>query len=110
MAGLAEELRAYHALYAPFFQRREQRDWANTYLRGLLADLPRKSIEPMVLALAGADRDAVRGLQHFISAGSWEDDAILRRYWQEVERDLGDDEGHCQFNSGRVTCWCSGVW
>lgn len=47
----------------------------------------------MVLALIGADRDAVRGLQHFISAGLWDDDAILRRHWQEVEHDLGDDDG-----------------
>lgn len=47
----------------------------------------------MVLALIGADRDAVRGLPHFISAGLWADDAILRRHWQEVEHDLGDDDG-----------------
>src|SRR5947208_3551132 len=93
VVGLVEELQAYHALYAPFFQRREQRDWSATYLRGLLADLPRKSIEPMVLALVGADRDAVRGMQHFLSAGPWDDDAILRRHWQEVEQTLGDDGG-----------------
>ena len=93
VAGLVEELQAYHALYASFFQRREQRDWSATYLRGLLADLPRKSVEPMVLALVGADRDAVRGMQHFLSAGPWDDEAILRRHWQEVERDLGDDDG-----------------
>lgn len=43
VAGLVEELHAYHALYAPLFQRREQRDWSAAYLRGLLADLPRKS-------------------------------------------------------------------
>lgn len=93
VAGLVGELQRYHAIYAPLFQRREQRDWSAAYLRGLLADLPRKSIEPMVLALVGADRDAVRGLQHFISAGLWDDDALLRRHWQEVERDLGDDDG-----------------
>ena len=48
---LVEELRAYHAIYSPLFQRREQRDAAHTYLQGLLATLPRKSIEPMVLAI-----------------------------------------------------------
>ncbi len=75
------------------FQRQEQRDWSAQYLRGLLLDLPRKSIEPMVLAVVGADRHAVRGMQQFLSAGPWDDDAILRRHWQEVERDLGDDDG-----------------
>jgi SRSO17 transposase len=93
VTGLVEELHAYHALYAPLFQRQEQRDWSAQYLRGLLLELPRKSIEPMVLALVGADRDAVRGMQHFVSAGSWDDEAILRRHWREVERDLGDDDG-----------------
>ncbi len=34
---LVEELRAYHAIYSPLFQRREQRDAAHTYLQGLLA-------------------------------------------------------------------------
>src|SRR6266446_4423072 len=45
---LVEELRAYHAIYSPLFQRREQREAAHSYLQGLLAPLPRKSIEPMV--------------------------------------------------------------
>jgi SRSO17 transposase len=93
VVGLVEELRAYHALYAPLFQRQEQRDWSAQYLHGLLSELPRKSVEPMVLALVGADRNAVRGMQQFLSAGPWDDDAILRRHWQEVERDLGDDDG-----------------
>ena len=50
---LVEELRAYHAIYSPLFQRREQRDAAHIYLQGLLAALPRKSIEPLVLAVEG---------------------------------------------------------
>src|SRR2546422_827403 len=36
---LVEELRAYHAIYSPLFQRREQREAAHTYLQGLLAPL-----------------------------------------------------------------------
>jgi len=93
VAGLVDELRAYHAIYAPLFQRQEQRDWAEQYLRGLLSALPRKAIEPMVLALVGADRNAVRGMQQFLSAGPWDDAALLRRHWQEVEQTLGDDDG-----------------
>ena len=77
VAGLVEELRAYHAIYAPLFQRREQRAWSAKYLHGLLLDLPRKSIEPMVLALEGADRNAVRAMQQFLSDGAWDDGAVL---------------------------------
>src|SRR5918997_1944883 len=93
IATLVDELHAYHALYAPLFQRREQREWSAKYLHGLLLALPRKSIEPMILALDGADRNAVRAMQQFLSEGAWDDAAILRRHWQEVEGTLGDDEG-----------------
>jgi SRSO17 transposase len=91
--ALLDELDAYHAIYSPLFQRREQREWSAKYLHGLLLELPRKSIEPMVLALEGANRNAVRAMQHFLSEGAWDDDAILRRHWQEVETDLGDADG-----------------
>ena len=90
---LVEELRAYHAIYSPLFQRREQRDAAHTSLQGLLAALPRKSIEPMVLAVEGVAPKAVRALQSFISEGRWDDEALLHQHWKEVERDLGADDG-----------------
>jgi len=93
--NLVDELREYHAIYSPLFGRREQREWSAVYLNGLLADLPDKAIEPMVLALKGADPAAVRAGQHFISAGAWADEAILHRHWQEVDRDLGDADGVC---------------
>ena len=32
---LVDELAAYHAIYSPLFQRREQREWASDYLHGL---------------------------------------------------------------------------
>src|SRR5215210_8224171 len=93
IATLVDELHAYHAIYAPLFQRREQCEWSAKYLHGLLLALPRKSIEPMVLALDGANRNAVRAMQQFLSEGAWDDAAILKRHWQEVDADLGDDDG-----------------
>ncbi|HEX9872466.1 MAG TPA: transposase [Candidatus Tectomicrobia bacterium] len=91
--ALIEALSAYHAIDRPLFRRREQRKWSQQYLHGLLLELPRQSIEPMVLALAGANRQTVRAMQPCLSEGAWEDDAILQRHWQEVDRDLGDDDG-----------------
>ena len=90
---LVEELRAYHAIYSPLFQRREQRAAAHTYLQGLLATLPRKSIEPMVLAVEGVAPTAVRAMQSFISEGMWHDERLLHQHWKEVETDLGTDDG-----------------
>jgi SRSO17 transposase len=90
---LVEELRVYHAIYSPLLQRREQRDAAHTYLQGLLAPLPRKSIEPMVLAVEGVAPTAVRAMQAFLSEGTWKDERLLHQHWREVETDLGADEG-----------------
>ena len=55
--------------------------------------MPRKSIEPMVLAVAEVVPKAVRALQSFISEGRWDDEQLLHQHWKEVETDLGADEG-----------------
>jgi SRSO17 transposase len=91
--NLVEALREYHAIYSPLFQRRDQREGAEKYLHGLLLEIPRQSIEPMVLALEGANAKAVRTMQLFISAGGWDDDALLTRHWQEVDTYLGEEDG-----------------
>src|SRR2546425_5913418 len=80
---LVEELRAYHAIYSPLFQRREQREAAHTSLQGLLAPLPRKSIEPMVLAGGGGAPKAGRGMQSFISEGQWEEGGLVAHAREE---------------------------
>ncbi len=95
--GLAEEVAAYHAYFAPLFARSEQRAWAEAYLRGLLvADVPRKNVEAMALRLYGAGSQAgrtVRALQQFIGAGSWDDDTILAAHQRLVDQTLGEDDG-----------------
>ena len=91
--NLVDELQAYHAIYSPLFQRREQRQWSADYLRGLLLEMPRKSIEPMMLTLHGADHNAIRAMQQFVGEGAWNDQAILKRHWREVDDTLGDGEG-----------------
>jgi hypothetical protein len=61
VAALAEELVSYHQHFAPWFSRREQREWAAGYLRGLLtADVPRKNVEAMTLRLLGVGPPAQR--------------------------------------------------
>ena len=87
--ALAHELVAYHALFAPLFQRSEQRKWALAYLHGQLLDLDRKSIEPMALALEGGD---VQGMQQFISVGPWDDERVLEKHQQLGAETLGDAE------------------
>src|SRR5918997_5177974 len=95
--GVVEELGAYHARFAPLFQRREQRAWAAVYLRGLLtADVPRKHVEALALRLLGAGPDAdrqVRALQQFVGEGGWDDAALLAAHQRLVEETLGEADG-----------------
>jgi len=85
--ALGEDLLAYHALFHPHFQRTEQRTWSLAYLRGQLLELDRKSIEPMALALATGN---VQAMQEFISVSPWDDAAILQQHQALVAETLGD--------------------
>ena len=90
--GLAEELVAYHTAYADFYQRREQREWAECYLRGQLSELERKTVEPMVLADKGPDANAIRAVQQFLGEGAWSDAALLEHRERLVAADLATDD------------------
>lgn len=94
IAGLIDELDSYHSIFSPLFRRSEQSHHAYDYLHGLLLDIPRKSIEPMVIELQGrADGNAIRAKQQFVGQGGWADAAILSRHWQEVDVSLGEADG-----------------
>src|SRR5258708_32837711 len=121
VASLAEELVAYHQHFAPLFYRREQREWAAVYLRGLLtADVPRKNVEAMALRLLGvgpyAERQ-VRALQQFIGEGAWDDEALLAEHQRLVNETLGEEYGvfiidgsdfpkHGSHSGGVAAQWC----
>lgn len=91
--AMAEALVVYHAQFHDLFVRREQREWSAFYLRGQLSDLERKTVEPMVLALKGDDRAAVRAGQQFLGEGAWADAPILARREAFVAEDLGAPDG-----------------
>jgi SRSO17 transposase len=90
---LPTELAHYAVIYQDLFGRREQKEHYQTYLEGLMLDMPNKSVETMMLTLKGDDPNSIRNMQHFVSEGSWQDKAILQRHWQEVSQDLGDENG-----------------
>ncbi len=93
VAELRQDLAAYHALYAPLCQRRELQAQSLLYLEGLLSAERRKSVERMVLHTRGADSNAVRTAQLFVSQRRWPDDSLRQRHWEEVAQTLGQAEG-----------------
>ena len=76
----------------------------DTYCRGLLADLPRKTVEPIALA-AGT---AVRTLQEFLVTAGWDHDAArdhLHRRLAARQQNLADaGERPERRSAGRATC------
>src|SRR5215472_2887201 len=119
--SLAEELVAYQQHFAPLFRRREQREWAAVYLRGLLtADVPRKNIEALAFRLLGVgphSQRQVRALQQFISEGAWDDDALLCEHRRLVHETLFEEDGvliidgsevpkHGSHSVGVARQWC----
>jgi SRSO17 transposase len=91
--ALSDELIRYHRRVRDVFMRREQRQWSMVYLCGQLSELERKTIEPMVLRLIGADRNAIRGLQQFIGQGTWSASALLERLQALTAEWLAHPEG-----------------
>ncbi|MDZ7289119.1 MAG: IS701 family transposase [candidate division KSB1 bacterium] len=88
--GLRTQLEKYHQIFAPLFQRQEQRQWSLKYMEGQMLDLERKSIEPMARALEGGN---VQAMQQFTSASGWNDDVIIRAHQREVGKTLGQKDG-----------------
>ena len=56
--------------------RKDQRRWGEVYLRGLMLDGRRKSIEPMAARLADGDEQC---LQQFVNQSPWRWEPVLRR-------------------------------
>lgn len=91
--AMADELVAFHHLFHAVFARREQREWSLFYLCGQLANIPRKTLENIVLALYGADPNAVRALQQFITQSTWLAEKMILQHQTLVTTWLGDPSG-----------------
>src|SRR3954469_10163652 len=75
LAAVRERLEEFAAeVFAPL-SRSDQRDKGQTYLRGLLLDGRRKSMQPMAARL-GVDE---QGLQQFISSSTWAVEPVRAR-------------------------------
>ncbi len=76
--------------------RKDQRRWGQTYLRGLLLDGKRKSIEPMAARLARGDPEAdayalEQALQQFVNQSPWDPTPVRRRLAQRMTTALAPD-------------------
>jgi SRSO17 transposase len=86
VAALGPAFAAYLRDFEDCFGQDRTREHLHTYCRGLLSDLPRKSVEPIALA-AGT---AVRTLQEFVKDHVWDRRAVRDQLHRGVDDDLAD--------------------
>src|SRR5260221_1910676 len=87
--GCMPELASYLELFKPSFGRCEQFERFRVYVKGLLSDLGRKTIEGIALAFG----ENVRDLQHFAGQSPWETEPLVSRHQQLVGETLGEVDG-----------------
>lgn len=80
IAGLGPAFARYLGRYRDCFLQKRTMAHFNTYCRGLLSDLPRKSVEPIALE-AGT---AVRTLQEFLVTARWDHELARDRLQQDL--------------------------
>src|SRR3954453_18868887 len=79
-----DRLSAYAAAFRDLFNRPRQAAWCGVYLRGLITDGDRKSVEPIAsrvplpAGLAVSDPD--QALQQFLGQSTWDEQAVWKRY------------------------------
>ena len=93
IAALGPAFTSYLRSFESCFVTRKTFGHLGTYCRGLLSDLPRKSVEPIALAAGGA----VRTLQEFLTFHRWDHlrmrDQLQRRIVREHLPAPGEDRG-----------------
>jgi SRSO17 transposase len=85
--------------------RKDQRRWGEVYVRGLMLDGKRKSIEPMAARLADGDEQC---LQQFVNQSPWDPVPVRRALARRMSRELApeawviDDTGFPKFGKMSV--------
>ncbi len=88
---VAEMLQTYLETYKPCYKRSDQKRLADTFIKGLLSDLDRKSIEP--IALRYNEYTSVRSLQMFFKKATFDDDKMLSIYHSNLLGLIGEKDG-----------------
>lgn len=84
-----KELTKYMKEFEQAFERVEQRQRSQAYVRGLLGESERKNVEQMALALG----EQVRSLQYFAGQSPWEVEPLVAVHQRLVGESLGEADG-----------------
>lgn len=85
----ADEFEAFHARFAPHFKRREPREQAPKYVRGLLGSMERKNSWQLAEAVGDEDPQL---MQRLLFSAQWDEDGARDELQQFVVERFGDEE------------------
>jgi len=93
-----DRLRDYAELYRDDFRYKTQHAWSGVYLRGLLQDGERKSIEPMMARVPRPTelldiQDPEQAMQQFVNQSPWDDQSVCQRYRAVMAQPLASPQG-----------------
>ena len=88
---LGDLLDRYLASYEECYSRSDQRNHGETFIKGLLSDLERKSIEPIALKYDGPK--GVRSMQIFFKDAPINDELMLQVYQQRLASAISSQGG-----------------
>src|SRR3954452_16050795 len=88
----------YAELFHDDFHHQSQRSWCGVYLRGLLEDGERKSIEPMAARVPRPPqlldiKDPEQALQQFVNQSPWDEQKVVQRYRRVMAERLVSPQG-----------------
>jgi SRSO17 transposase len=91
-------LRDYAERFQDLFRFPVQSAWSGVYLRGLLEDGERKSIEPMAARVPRPPqlqgiKDPAQALQQFVSQSPWDEQNVWKRYRSVMAESLASPQG-----------------
>lgn len=93
-AGMMSRLERFTEPFAERLRRPEQKEHAQTYLRGLLSDVEKKNAEAIAYRY---DQDR-QGLQTFIGTAPWDHKPVLDELARQVGQQLGQSDGVIMFD------------
>lgn len=94
LARLRKQLSSFINAVAGNFQRRGRDRWGERYVRGLLLDGERKSIEPLaerIRKIDGSSSDYTQALQQFVNQSTWDYREVRNGLATEVGKAFGTD-------------------
>ena len=96
--AVLKRLEAYANRFRPHFNHPRQGLWSGVYLRGLIQEGERKSIEPLARrvnrpAELASVADPEQALQQFVNQSSWDEAAVAREYRTAMAEALADPDG-----------------